>query len=66
MDKYERLLRRMQVLTSYGYSADFHSWDNLIEYLETDEKLEEWYGKGWAEDYVLDELNAIDLIASAQ
>ena len=69
MDKYERLLRRMLVLTSWGYSADFHgSLEKCEEYLSTNEKLEEWYGSDWqgSGTEVTDELDAIDLIASAK
>ena len=65
---YERTLRRLLILNNYGFSIESTDLDDgrsPHEFL-SDEWLEWWYGKDWAEGYVLDELNAVDLLMSAR
>jgi hypothetical protein len=65
---YERALRRLLVLNNYGYSIENTDLDtdaSKYEFL-SDEWLSEWYGSDWCEGFVQDELDAVDLLASAR
>lgn len=66
MNKWELIVRKMCVLASYGFDMQFFIkyLDEMPENFLNEEWLTNYYGTE-LEGYVLDELNAVELLASA-
>jgi hypothetical protein len=65
MDRWEIIARKMGVMASWGYGMEYFN-----EHFDDPDFLSEkwllnWYGPGFYDNGLLDELNAIDLLASA-
>jgi len=67
-EEMRRALARLSVLMDYGYTIEHHqrpgSWDDLVALVNSDERLEQWYGEGWAAQYVLDALAEVDRVTA--
>lgn len=65
MDRWERITRRILVLTDFGLDTQLFRLHVDEEGFLEDEWLERWYGESLP-SYVADELAAIDLLDQAR